>query len=234
MELRHLLSAGRPAPLRSLSQASTWPAAPSAAWLRTRLATPDPDDPAVASPQASADAWTPPWRDDGFPAESGKLTPAAVLVAIVTGPAPGILLTKRSEKLRNHSGQVSFPGGRIDATDASPEAAALREAQEEVGLDPAAVEVIGRLRDYVTGTGYRVTPILALLTPGYSTKPAPAEVSEIFELPWATLLDPAAPERRSAEYRGKLRHYWVWPHPKHHIWGATAAILVHLAHRLRG
>ena len=242
MELGHILSPGRPAHLRSLSQVSTlpsspapsWPTEPSAAWLRARLATPDPDDAAVASPQASADAWTPPWQDDRDPGECEKLTPAAVLVPIILGSAPGILLTKRSEKLRNHSGQISFPGGRIDPTDPSPEHAALREAQEEVGLDPASIEVIGRLRDYVTGTGYRVTPVLALLTPGYTTKLAPAEVSEIFELPWATLLDPAAPERRSAEYRGRLRHYWVWPHPKHHIWGATAAILVHLAHRLRG
>ncbi len=157
-----------------------------------------------------------------------------MLVPIVTGAAPGILLTKRTDTLRRHSGQVSFPGGRIDATDATPEAAALRETEEEVGLDPASIELIGRLRDYTTGTGYRITPILGLLAPGYRAILSHAEVAEIFELPLSTLLDPKAPERRSTEYQGQTRHYWVWPHEKHHIWGATAAILVHLAHRLRG
>lgn len=204
-------------------------AAPTAAWLREKLARPDGDDASVATPAQSGAAWT----DDGELAGAAPLVPAAVLVPLITGPDPGILLTKRSDRLRRHSGQVSFPGGRIDATDASPEAAALREAQEEIGLDPGQVEVIGRLRDYVTGTGYRVTPVLGLLAPGFTTQAAADEVDEIFTLPFATLMDPAAPERRSAEYRGKLRHYWVWPHARHHIWGATAAMLVHLAHRLK-
>lgn len=157
-----------------------------------------------------------------------------MLIPIVFGPSAGILLTKRTETLRRHSGQVSFPGGRIDATDASPEAAALRETHEEVGIDPAGIELIGRLRDYVTGTGFRVTPVLGLVAPGYRTVLSPGEVADVFELPMTTLLDPEAPERRSAELNGRTRHYWVWPHPRHFIWGATAAILVHLAHRLRG
>jgi 8-oxo-dGTP pyrophosphatase MutT (NUDIX family) len=101
------------------------------------------------------------------------LVPAAVLVGIVTGPAPGILLTKRTAHLRAHSGQVSFPGGRIDASDASPEQAALREASEEIGLDPDCVEILGRLPDFVTGTGYRITPIVALLAPGFAVDPSP-------------------------------------------------------------
>ena len=215
---------------------------PTAAWLRARLSAPDPEDAAIASPQGSAAAWAPsetkaprqPWGDDVDPGSQRPLIPAAVLVPIITGPEPGILLTKRSAALRSHSGQVSFPGGRIDPADASAEHAALREAQEEIGLDPAGIEVIGRLRDYITGSGYRVTPVLALLRPGYTTTLAPAEVAEIFVLPWSVLLNPAAPERRSAEYGGRMRQYWVWPHPAHYIWGATAAILVHLAHRLRG
>ncbi len=162
------------------------------------------------------------------------LVPAAVLVGIVTGPAPGVLLTKRTAHLRQHSGQVSFPGGRIDPGDASPEAAAIREAHEEVGLDPAHVETLGRLRDYVTVSSYRVTPVLALLAPGFVARPSLQEVEAVFQLPLAVLLDPAAPQRHEAMFRGRLRQYWVWPHPEHHVWGATAAMLVHLARRLRG
>lgn len=160
--------------------------------------------------------------------------PAAVLVGIVTGPAPGVVLTKRTAHLRAHSGQVSFPGGRIDPTDASPEHAALREAQEEVGLDPAHAEILGRLPDVITGTGYRITPVLALLTPGFVAAPSPHEVAAVFQLPLSVLLDPDAPARRSAQFAGEPREYWVWPHPEHEIWGATAGILVGLARRLRG
>ena len=163
----------------------------------------------------------------------GPLVPAAVLVAIVQGPAPGVLLTKRTAHLARHAGQVAFPGGRIDPGDPSPEAAALREAQEEVGLDPARAELLGRLPDYVTGTAFRVTPVLALLPPGLDFRPAPNEVEAVFQLPLAVLLDPDAPQRRRAEFRGRMRDFWVWPHPEHYVWGATAAILVHLAHRLR-
>ena len=155
-------------------------------------------------------------------------------MGISTGLAPGVLLTRRTAHLRQHSGQVSFPGGRIDPTDASPEAAALREANEEVGLDPGHAEILGRLHDYATGTGYRITPVLALLAPGYIPRPAAHVVDPIFLWPRATLLPPAAPKRRGAMFRGAWREYWVWPHPEHYIWGATAAILVHLARRLRG
>ncbi len=188
--------------------------------LRARLAG-APPDPALFDSSELAD-----------PARA--LVPAAVLVGIATGPAPGVLLTRRTEHLRQHSGQVSFPGGRIDPEDASAEAAALREAREEVGLDPSHADIVGRLGDYATGTGYRITPVLALLTPGYATRASAEEVSHIFELPLDVLLDPAAPERRGALWRGAMREFWVWPHPEHYIWGATAAILVHLAARLRG
>lgn len=158
--------------------------------------------------------------------------PAAVLVPVILGPTPGILLTKRNAHLNQHAGQVSFPGGRIDAHEAA-EAAALREAEEEIALDPAQVEVLGRMADYVTGTGYRITPILGLLPPGLELRPAPEEVEAVFEMPIGVLLDPDAPKRQRHHVRGVWRDYWVWPHPDHYIWGATAAILVHLAHKLR-
>jgi 8-oxo-dGTP pyrophosphatase MutT (NUDIX family) len=159
--------------------------------------------------------------------------PAAVLVPVILGVPPAILLTKRNAHLNNHGGQVSFPGGRIDARDPDPEAAALREAEEEIALDPSRVEILGRMADYVTGTGYRITPVLGLLPPGLSLRAAPEEVEAVFEFPIGVLLDPDAPKRQRHHVRGIWREYWVWPHPEHYIWGATAAILVHLAQKLR-
>jgi 8-oxo-dGTP pyrophosphatase MutT (NUDIX family) len=159
--------------------------------------------------------------------------PAAVLVPIILGPTPGVLLTKRNAHLNKHGGQVSFPGGRIDAADADAEAAALREAEEEIALDPTLVEILGRMGDYVTGTGYRITPVLGLLPPNLALRPSPQEVEAVFELPIGVLLDPGAPRRQRHHVRGIWREYWVWPHPDHYIWGATAAILVHLAQKLR-
>jgi 8-oxo-dGTP pyrophosphatase MutT (NUDIX family) len=159
--------------------------------------------------------------------------PAAVLVPVILGPAPGILLTKRNAHLNKHGGQVSFPGGRIDAHDKDAESAALREAEEEIALDRAQVEILGRMADYVTGTGYIITPILGLLPPALELRPAPEEVEAVFELPIEVLLDPDAPKRQRHHVRGIWREYWVWPHPDHYIWGATAAILVHLAQKLR-
>ncbi len=166
--------------------------------------------------------------------QPGRVVPAAVLVPIVAHPdEPSVLLTLRSPRLSSHAGQVSFPGGRMDAGE-TPEAAAVREAAEEVGLDPRLPELIGRLPEHLTGTGYRVTPVVALLLPPLALSPNPDEVAEAFELPLSTVLDPAAPERRSAEFRGRRREFWVWPHERHYIWGATAAILVNLARVLRG
>ncbi len=173
-------------------------------------------------------------QDHGAEPSGGSLVPAAVLVPIVLGPARGIILTKRTPHLATHAGQVSFPGGRIDPADPDAEAAALREAWEEVGLDPAVVAVQGRLASYVTGTGYRITPVVGLVSPDPVLMAAPAEVAAVFELPLAVLLDPAAPQRRSREVAGRQREFWVWPHPEHYIWGATAAILVELARVLRG
>lgn len=186
---------------------------------------------------ARPDLAEPGFGDDPHAAPPGRLTPAAVLIAIrpaAGADGGGVVLTRRTEGLRNHAGQVSFPGGRIDAGDRDAEAAALREAAEEIGLPSDAVHLAGRLPDYVTGTGFSVTPVLGLLTRPVLYAPAPAEVAAVFELPLPVLLDPAAPERREALHQGRLRHYWVWPHAEHFIWGATAAMLVRLAARLRG
>lgn len=171
--------------------------------------------------------------DDATDLVEEPLHRAAVLVPILQGAEPGVLLTLRTASLRAHAGQVAFPGGRIEPGDASPEDAALREAWEEVGLDPAAVELAGRLPEHVTGTGFHITPVVGLLRDGVALRPSPDEVAAIFTLPMRTLLDPAAPEQREREFRGRQRRFWVWPHEHHYIWGATAGILVHLAARLR-
>lgn len=159
--------------------------------------------------------------------------PAAVLVPIVMHAQPTVLLTLRAARLSSHAGQVSFPGGRIEAGE-TPEAAAVREAAEEVGLDPRLPELLGRLPEHRTGTGFHITPVVGLVPPPLNLVPDPAEVEEPFELPLAVVLDPAAPERRTAEWKGRSRTFWVWPHERHYIWGATAAILVNLARVLRG
>ena len=192
----------------------------------------------LAAPSLPHTAGLHPEGDDTRDISPGPYTPAAVLVPFVLGPQPGILLTKRTSHLAKHAGQVSFPGGRIDPDDLSAEHAALREAQEEIGLDPAMVEITGRLPDYITGTSYRITPVLGLLPEGLGLDAlgltlSPDEVESVFELKLDVLLDPKAPRRMVGHWRGRDRHYWEFPHPEHHIWGATAAILVGLAARLR-
>jgi mutator protein MutT len=186
----------------------------------------------MADPAAHALVHATQFNDsDGFRPELIKL--AAVLVPIVLHPRPTILLTLRAAKMSAHAGQVSFPGGRIEAGE-TPEAAAVREAAEEVGLDPRLPELLGRLPEHHTGTGFHITPVVALVPPPLNLVADPREVEEPFELPLSVILDPAAPERRTAEWKGRTRTFWVWPHERHYIWGATAAILVNLAKVLRG
>jgi 8-oxo-dGTP pyrophosphatase MutT (NUDIX family) len=208
----------------------------TAAELRARLtqiatSPPEPscehgDDTSGAATRADQDAV-------GFVTRARPLKPAAVLVPVVMGETPGILLTKRTSHLAQHAGQISFPGGRIDPEDSGPEAAALREAWEEIGLSAESVEVLGRMRNYVTGTGYRITPILGLVPPDLKFKLSPHEVDAVFELPMPVVLDPDAPRRQRQHVQGTWREYWVWPHPDYFIWGATAAIMHHLAGKLR-
>ncbi|MBC9180087.1 CoA pyrophosphatase [Roseomonas ludipueritiae] len=164
--------------------------------------------------------------------EVGRPVAAAVLVPVVLHPSPTVLLTLRTTKLSSHAGQVAFPGGRMEPGE-SAEQAALREAWEEIGLGPALPKVMGRLPDHLTGTGYRVTPVVALLHPPLKLVPEPGEVDLIFEYDLKRLLDPALPQQQKARFRGRERAFWVWPHERHYVWGATAAILRNLALVLR-
>ena len=159
-------------------------------------------------------------------------TPAAVLVAITDRPEPGVILTVRREHLRTHAGQVAFPGGRIDPGE-EPVAAALREAHEEILLDPAAVTVIGTADRYRTVTDYLVTPVIGVIPPDLPLEPHEHEVADWFEAPLAFILDPANQHRRSALFQGRTRHYYEIDWNGRRIWGATAAMIVNLARRLK-
>lgn len=156
------------------------------------------------------------------------LKPAAVLVPLVAhrGEA-SMLLTVRNARMKAHAGQVAFPGGRCDDGETA-ERAALREAEEEVALDPAQVEILGTIDDYITGTGYRVTPVVGIVPPGLDYRANPAEVSDIFELPLTHALNDQRHLANEAEWRGRRRRYFTidWPHQN--VWGATAGIIVNL------
>lgn len=160
--------------------------------------------------------------------ESGRaLVPAAVLVPVVAWPGGlSVLLTRRTDHLHHHAGQVSFPGGRVEPGDVSPVMTALRETEEEIGLDPDRVELLGELAEYRTGTGFSVTPVVGLVHPPFELALDAFEVAEAFEVPLAFVLDPANHERHEVEYEGRLRQYYAMPYQGHFIWGATAGILV--------
>lgn len=161
------------------------------------------------------------------------LRPAAVLVPVVDhGPEATVILTQRNANLRSHSGQVAFPGGRIDAGDASAEAAALRETMEEIGLPGERVEVIGRLPDYVTGSGYRIAPVLSVVRPGFHLHLNPAEVDAAFEVPLSFLMDPANHHRQSRTWNAQRRYFYEMPFGERYIWGVTAGIIRTLYERL--
>ncbi len=170
-------------------------------------------------------------QEDG--GEGLPLTPAAVLFPIVLRDnGQTVLLTQRTAHLKDHAGQISFPGGRVEEEDQSPVHTALRETEEEIGLARKHVEVLGFLPEYRTGTGFRVTPVVALVTPPFELALDPFEVAEAFEVPLAFLLDPANHKRHSLHYRGALRHFFAMPYGDYFIWGATAGMIRSLTERL--
>jgi 8-oxo-dGTP pyrophosphatase MutT (NUDIX family) len=161
-----------------------------------------------------------------------KGTPAAVLIAVTDRVEPGVILTVRREHLRTHAGQIAFPGGRLDPGEDAI-SAALREAHEEILLDPATVEVIGAIEAYHTVTDYLVTPVIGVIPPDLPLEPHEHEVADWFEAPLSHLLDPANQVRRSALFQGRTRHYYEIDWNGRRVWGATAAMIVNLSRRLQ-
>jgi 8-oxo-dGTP pyrophosphatase MutT (NUDIX family) len=170
-------------------------------------------------------------QEDG--ADDAALTPAAVLFPIVLRESGHtVLLTQRTAHLRDHAGQISFPGGRVEESDQSSLHTALRETEEEIGLAREHIEPIGYLPEYRTGTGFRVTPVVALVRPPFDLRIDPFEVADAFEVPLAFLLDPANHQRHSIHHRGALRQYFAMPYGDYFIWGATAGMIRSLTERL--
>jgi 8-oxo-dGTP pyrophosphatase MutT (NUDIX family) len=165
-------------------------------------------------------------------AQERPIRPAAVLIPIVDHAEPTVLLTQRAAHLNDHAGQISFPGGKIDATDASPLDAALREAEEEIGLDREFIDPIGYLDLYATGFGFRILPTLARIKPGFKLRINETEVDDAFEVPLVFLMNPANHQLHSKDFRGMERSYYAMPFAERYIWGATAGILRVLYERI--
>ena len=158
-----------------------------------------------------------------------ELRPAAVLVPLVDHPEGlGVILTQRTDHLNKHAGQISFPGGRIEPEDRNAVDTALRETEEEIGLPRNRIEIVGRLDDYVTGTGFVVAPIVGFIEPPYPLTPDPFEVADVFEVPLDFLIDPGNHKRHTKRFNGVERHFYAMPYRDRYIWGATAAMLINL------
>ncbi len=166
-------------------------------------------------------------------AEVASPAEAAVLVAVTDRAEPGVILTQRTDTMRQHPGQVAFPGGRVDPTDSDAIDAALREAEEEIALPRARVAIAGTADRYRTGTGFAITPVVGIIPPDLVLIPHEIEVASVFEVPLAFLLDPANQRRASAMWQGRERHFYEILWQDRRIWGATAAMIVNLSRRLR-
>ena len=164
-----------------------------------------------------------------------RITEAAVLVPLVNrGGGVRVLFTQRTLHLDDHAGQISFPGGRVEAGDASREETALRETEEEIGIARGSVAVLGRLPDYEIPSGFRIAPVVGWIEPPFEVKPDPHEVAAVFEAPLGHFLDARNYQRREYRFRGRHRHYLAVPHEGRYIWGATAGMLYSLARMLAG
>lgn len=162
----------------------------------------------------------------------GDSVEAAVLIAVVDRPEPTVILTRRTEHLPSHPGQVAFPGGKIDPGDRGPVDAALREAEEEIALARSRVEVIGTTDLYLTGTGFHITPVIGIVPPGLDLVPEVGEVAAIFEVPFDTLFDPARYDEQHVHWQGRPRRFHEMYWDDHRIWGVTAAIILNFARRI--
>ena len=194
--------------------------------LRSRLLRDPPDLP--LTPKRSDYDLNPQSR----PTEKIDLKPAAVLLPLVFRHEPQVLLTQRTHHLTRHAGQVAFPGGRADPGDISLVETALRETQEETGIEPAYVTIAGFLDAHETGTGYAILPVVGLLSEGFALSPHAAEVAEIFEVPLSFLLDPVNKKTQSREFQGHMRTFYSFTYEGHYIWGATAAMLLNFGERI--
>lgn len=165
--------------------------------------------------------------------DRSQLRDAAVLIPVVDrGDEASVILTKRTEKLRSHSGQISFPGGRLDPTDPTPEFAALRETEEEIGLGSDFIEVVGRMPDYLSGSGFRIAPVLSVVKPGFMLTINEDEVDDAFEVPLSFLMNPANHNRESRIWQDRERFFYTMPFGDRYIWGITAGIIRTLYERL--
>ncbi len=167
------------------------------------------------------------WHPDNeFLKSENPIRPAAVLMPIVERhDGLTVLFTRRSDHLKAHAGQISFPGGRVEAGDLDPIATALRETDEEIGIKQPFIDVAGTMTDYVTGTGFQITPVIGFVKPGFTLQPDPFEVAEVFEVPFDFLMDPKNHKRERIHWRGAMREYYAMPYHDHYIWGATAGML---------
>jgi 8-oxo-dGTP pyrophosphatase MutT (NUDIX family) len=192
------------------------------------------------APEAFDPDFMPPHGDhrlaDMLAPVDGRLhRPAAVLIPVIARPdGATVLLTRRAEHLKDHAGQIAFPGGKMDASDAAPLDTALREAEEEIGLARRFVEPIGYLDPYLSSTGFRIMPVVAMIDPAHHLRIDPSEVESAFEVPLGFLMDPARHETHEREWRGMMRRYYAMPYGDYYIWGVTAGILRNLYEKVYG